>query len=296
MSRSETPGGRRNHCGPLVLNTTVNRPVVLRLGLVSAAILSAAWVATAVVAPAVVPEPDPATDPTATNDLPTPYHAIVARNPFGLRTPPPPAPVDAPAPSVTVSALKLTGVTTLLGGRRAMFAVQEPGKTNLFSDLVREGDFDSVITNLQVMKIDERAGVVQVVYGGKDLTLDFAANGIKPPVGPAVPTGPPPGSRGPGPPPVAVGGFNADPAARMIPPRPVRSTEQVTPSSALMRGEQQAPVLTPEQQARLFQEQENVARAAGVPLPPSPMNAGSGGPPVPGGGIGPPPLPGTPGQ
>src|SRR4051812_47174959 len=59
-----------------------------------------------------------------------PYHAIVERNVFDLKPPPPPTPpvtvTNTPPPNV-----KLTGITTILGNKRALFMVQEasvPGK------------------------------------------------------------------------------------------------------------------------------------------------------------------------
>lgn len=132
----------------------------------------------------------------------SPYQAIVVRNPFGLKTPPPaPPPQETPTtPPVSPNALKLTGVTTLLGERRAMFVLAEPGKPQLSSDLVKEGERDSVIPNLEVLQIDERAGAVRVVYGGKELSLDFVKDRLAAPAGPAVAPGGPgaPGQPGQG--------------------------------------------------------------------------------------------------
>ncbi len=214
-----------------------------------------------------------------TNAAPlTAYQLIVDRNPFGLRTPPPAQPTNASAP-VVASALKLTGVTTLLGGKRAMFTVQEPGKTNLVSGLVREGDWDGVITNLQVLAIDERSGVVQVKYGGTELALNFDDNGIKPPAGP-MPGMPVPGMGRPAMPPMsgqpvpmaqpAPGGvsFNNSEGSRRVPNRPNRLTPAVAGAGA-------QPMLAPEQQLIAIQAQEELGRQQGVPMPPSPPGAGN---------------------
>ena len=235
-----------------------------------------------------------AVPPPALTVSTNPYQAIVARNPFGLRPPPPPAPPPEVLPQVVPSALKLTGVTTLLGGKRAMFALQEPGKTNVVSDLVREGDWDTMITNLQVLTIDERAGVVKVAFGGRDLELDFENNGIKPPAAPLLagqPGGAPlpmvPGFVPPRPgqrtmaPSVNSGINQPDGGIRQIPARPNRMTPQA---------ESSAPVLTPQQQIEVLREQEILGREAGVPMPPPPPvpGAGGGGDPY---GDGPPPLP-----
>jgi hypothetical protein len=139
-------------------------------------------------------------------------------------------------------------IITSLAGKRAGFVLQEPGKPQVNSDLLREGEKDSSITNLEVLKIDERAMSVKVMYGSKELTLDFKSNGIAPPVGPALappgpmlagrPGGPPgaPAVPGPGQPtqPVAGAGFQAGPTQlgsytadggsglRPIPTRPTR--------------------------------------------------------------------------
>ena len=132
---------------------------------------------------------NPPDEPTKSD---SPYQAIVVRNPFGLKTPPPaPPPQETPPPQVSPNALKLTGVTTLLGERRAMFVLAEPGKPQLSSDLVKEGERDSVIPNLEVLQIDERAGAVRVVYGGKELSLDFVKDRLAAPAGPAVAPGAP---------------------------------------------------------------------------------------------------------
>ena len=226
-----------------------------------------------------------------TNAAPvSPYQLIVIRNAFGLRTPPPAPSTNATAP-VVASALKLTGVTTLLGGKRAMFLVQEPGKTNLTSGLVREGDWDGVITNLQVLSIDERGGVVQVRYGGTELALNFDDNGIKAPAGP-VPGMPMPGLGRPGMPPVpgqpvpmvqpasgAPVAFNNADGYRRVPNRPNRITPAASEAGA-------PPSLTPEQQLMVIQAQEELGRQQGVPMPPSPPGASGGATPLP-------PTPGT---
>jgi hypothetical protein len=124
----------------------------------------------------------------------SPYQAIITRNAFGLKTPPPPPPPpEQPAQQISPSALKLTGIITFLGGRRATFVLQEPGKPQINSDLVREGEKDGMITNLEVLQIDERAGLVRVAYAGKEMALDFVNNGLKPP---AAPAGPAPGTPG----------------------------------------------------------------------------------------------------
>ncbi len=207
------------------------------------------------------------------------YQLIVDRNPFALRTPPPAPQPDTTGP-VVPSALKLTGVTTLLGGTRAMFVVQEPGKTNLFSGLVREGDWDSVITNLQVLSINPKDGIVQVKYGGSEMALNFRDNGIKPAAGPAVPGMPVPMLGRPGMPTMPVQrpivnpavqpnpAFNNPGGFRQLPARPSRLGASMDSSAPTQ------PVLTPDQQLLAIQAQEQLGRQEGIPMPPSPPVGG----------------------
>jgi hypothetical protein len=139
----------------------------------------------------------------------SPYHSIAVRNPFGLRDPPPPPPppVDASKDAqATPSALKLTGIMMQGGSKRATFVTQEPGKAQLCSYLVGEGERDGVISNLEVQQIDMQAHTVRVVYGGKELTLDFKNNGLKAPVVAAA-----------GPPGTAVPSRLPVPGAPMVP-------------------------------------------------------------------------------
>lgn len=230
-----------------------------------------------------------------------PYFSIVARNPFGLKPEPPPPEPPPPQPTVSPTALKLTGVTTLLGGKRAMFVVEEPGKSNIVSDLVREGDWDTYITNLQVLKIDERAGAVNVVYGGKELALNFKDNGIQPPAAPMPAPGVvvPGGANRPGVvsvsrPSTTVRAMNPGGAvnagAAMYAGQPGGSGLRQVPSrpSRLPAGGQDdsdpALMMTPDQQALAMKAQEIIARQQGVSLPPTPPIPGIDFPPGPGAG------------
>ncbi|RME91535.1 MAG: hypothetical protein D6766_11710 [Verrucomicrobia bacterium] len=226
----------------------------------------------------------------------TPYLTIVERNPFGLVDPPPPKPPE-PEPKqeeVKPSALKLTGISTLLGPKHAMFVLQEPGKKPVYSGLVAEGESDPYIAGLEVLRIDPQAGSVRVRYGGNELLLDFKNNGIEPPKAKAVARTTRPGSRTTG----AVPRVQPPSASRTstgrstgsaviragntsfrapgvssrsatsagsgvrttIPPRTTRTT--VTPRP-------KAPPLSPAEQAILMRAQRLEAQRRGIPMPPA---------------------------
>ena len=122
-----------------------------------------------------------------------PYHAIVERNVFDLKPPPPPpaAPTvtNTPPPNV-----KLTGITSLLGVKRAFFMVapaaqpgKPPGKEESF--IIEEGQRQGVI---EVMEIDQKALTVRIKNDGTESTLALDTS-------PKLPTGPG-GAPGGGPP------------------------------------------------------------------------------------------------
>ena len=149
-----------------------------------------------------------------------PYLGIVERNAFGLKPPPPvvePEVVKPPPPKIT-----LTGITTILGNKRALLRFTPPAKPGeppkeqgyTLAEGQREGD-------LEVLEIDEKAGTVKVSNYGTIATLDFENNGIKnpgggAPPGPVAPPGVPPGMRPGMPLPGAMGG------AMPMPARPLR--------------------------------------------------------------------------
>lgn len=265
-------------------------------------------------------QPDLTPAPTAGPAQDSPYQSIVLRNAFGLKTPPPPAPPpEQPAQQLSPSALKLSGIITLLGGRHATFVLQEPGKPQINSDLVAEGDTDWLITNLHVLQIDERAGAVRVAYAGKEMTLDFVNNGLKPPAAPAAAPGAVPGRPGQPQPRATTPAATAAratwtrPGAVGIAPSiaPVGSPTLTTPNpsglqslpvrptrlssgavSGINAGTQfggggetvqpPQPALAPEQQMLLMRAQEEISRRQGVPFPPSPPLPGLNSPPMPG--------------
>ena len=107
-----------------------------------------------------------------------PYQGIVDRNVFGLKPPPPPEDPEAnkpPPPKIF-----LTGITTILGNKRALLKMTppakpgEPAKEQCFT--LGEGQRDG---ELEVLEIDEKAGTVKVNEYGTVATLDFESNGVK---------------------------------------------------------------------------------------------------------------------
>src|SRR6188472_2241935 len=60
-------------------------------------------------------------------DSGNPYQGIVDRNVFGLKPPPPPGKPEEK--KVDLPPITLTGITTILGNKRALMNVQSPGKT-----------------------------------------------------------------------------------------------------------------------------------------------------------------------
>jgi hypothetical protein len=114
-----------------------------------------------------------------TTDAPgNPYQGIVDRNVFGLKSPPPPPDPEAnkpPPPKVF-----LTGITTILGTKRALLKWTPPPKPGepakeqslTFVEGQREGE-------IEVLEINEKARTVKVNDYGTITTLDFDKDGVK---------------------------------------------------------------------------------------------------------------------
>src|ERR1051326_5225981 len=103
-----------------------------------------------------------------------PYQGIVDRNAFGLKSPPivnaqPPTNLPTPAPKVF-----LTGITTILGRPQALFKVQVPARPGQpateQSYILTEGQKEG---ELEVLKIDDIGGTVEVNNYGTTTTLDI---------------------------------------------------------------------------------------------------------------------------
>lgn len=105
-----------------------------------------------------------------------PYSAIWLRNVFDLKPVPPPATEDpktnAPPPNV-----ELTGITTILGNKRALFLVTEqvpgkpPGKPESY--ILTEGERQGI---LEVLEINVKAGTVKIKNEGNISTITFTTN------------------------------------------------------------------------------------------------------------------------
>jgi hypothetical protein len=122
----------------------------------------------------------------------TPYQPIVERNVFGLKPPPPPpSPEEIKPPPPNI---KLQGITTILGKKRALMKVMLPGKPGVKPEeqsfILTEGQRDG---DIEVLEIDEVNKTVKVNNFGTVTNLDFKNNGVVIASAPA-PGPPPPGA------------------------------------------------------------------------------------------------------
>jgi hypothetical protein len=106
-------------------------------------------------------------------DTGNPYQGIVDRNVFGLK--PPPLPGKPEEKKADLPPITLTGITTILGNKRALMTMQAPGKPPQ-SFIVPEGQREG---DLEVLEIDEKAGTVKLNQSGTTVTLSFEKNGPK---------------------------------------------------------------------------------------------------------------------
>lgn len=115
------------------------------------------------------------------------YDVIPERNVFGLKpAQAEPAQINPPAqlPKIT-----LTGITTILGNKRALMKVHpvgvKPGEAaNELSLILTEGQREGEI---EVLQINENLGSVRVNNSGTVMTLTFERDGAKLPATPAAP-------------------------------------------------------------------------------------------------------------
>lgn len=117
------------------------------------------------------------------------FQQIPKRNVFGLKEPEQPSPTNAPP---QIPRLILTGITTILGNKRALLKEQplaQPGRTadpaKDISYILTEGQREG---SVEVLQIDEKVGSVKVLNSGVIMTLTFEKDGAK------LPVTPPPGN------------------------------------------------------------------------------------------------------
>jgi hypothetical protein len=107
-----------------------------------------------------------------------PFQAIVDRNVFNVHPPPPPPPPDTTKLRAKIT---LTGILTIFGDKRAVMKVQFPAgagqPAHEKSYILPEGQGQD---GIDVLSVDENAGIVKVNNGGTPETLDIAKNGEKP--------------------------------------------------------------------------------------------------------------------
>lgn len=131
----------------------------------------------------------------APDPAPVQYQSITERNVFGLHAPPTQAPPTNAPPQL--SKITLTGITTILGNKRALMKVLpialKPGDAaKELSLILTEGQRESEI---EVLQIDELAGRVKVNNAGTVMILTFEKDGSKLPATPgpaAIPNAPSP--------------------------------------------------------------------------------------------------------
>lgn len=233
----------------------------------------------------------PAPSDTAGNK----YHAIVDRNVFGLKAPAPPPDPEAnkpPPPKITP-----TGITTILGNKRALFKVQlpakppEPAKEQSF--ILTEGQREGQI---EVLEIDEKLGSIKFNNFGTVVTLTLEKDGAKLPNTPP-PAVPPPGAPPGFPPPAAaatpyapaggatvttIGGGGA--GLKSIPTRTLRLPAAPGVAGGVQpQGTAQTAPLSHEEQMILMEvEREQHKNDANYPPPPpTPLNPSAGKTPAP---------------
>ncbi len=105
------------------------------------------------------------------------YSAIAARNVFDLKAPVlPPVFTNPPPPAANI---KLTGISSMLGTRRALFLVsaaaqpgKPPGKEESY--ILAEGERQGVI---EVLEVNQKAGIARIRNDGNEsvLALDTTA-------------------------------------------------------------------------------------------------------------------------
>jgi hypothetical protein len=109
-----------------------------------------------------------------------PYQGIAARNVFGLK--PRPAVQNFVPSTVPPRSIILTGITTILGDKRALLVINPPRIASSPQKptpcILCEGQ---QCEGVKVMHIDVKAASVEVLYSGALTNLTFAKNGREQP-------------------------------------------------------------------------------------------------------------------
>jgi hypothetical protein len=108
------------------------------------------------------------------------YQNIPKRNVFALKEIPITVPQANTEPPPALPKIFLTGITTLGGYKRALFAVQYPAKAGQPAKeeylMLAEGQREE---GIEVLKVDENAREVRVNNSGTEMSLNFEKNGVK---------------------------------------------------------------------------------------------------------------------
>ena len=126
------------------------------------------------------------------------YQVILVRNPFGLNPPPPPEPEEEPPPPEPDVDIYLTGISTLLGKKRAFLKTDDPKETDKDKKVryysLKIGEEQDQI---KILEIDVDNGTVDISYKGDSQQLNFSEHGIEKKVAKAAAAKPgQPGSAG----------------------------------------------------------------------------------------------------
>ena len=146
---------------------------------------------------------------------------ITNRNLFSLKAPVDPMSLVPQAPPPALPGVKLAGITTLLGGKRAILRVARPARPQLpageDSLMLAEGAPEE--SGIKVLEIDIAAATVRISNNGSQQTLDLEKDAPKSapaPAPPAIPALGQPGSAIPVPQPAPAPGGGVPSVARPI--------------------------------------------------------------------------------
>jgi hypothetical protein len=122
---------------------------------------------------------------------------ITNRNVFNLKPPVDPASLVPEPPAPALPPVKLAGITTLLGGKRAILRVARPARppTPAGEESLMLAEGAPAESGISVLEINIAAATVRISNNGTIQTLDLEKDAPKSAPAPAVPTIPPPGGQ-----------------------------------------------------------------------------------------------------